>query len=39
MASPDAFNGIPVDLEFTTSGDKVTFYLPQLKYWDMIVVS
>ncbi len=39
MASPDAFNGTPVNLEFTTSGDKVTFFLPQLKYWDMIVIS
>ncbi|MCL4509897.1 MAG: T9SS type A sorting domain-containing protein [Bacteroidetes bacterium] len=37
-ASPDFYDGSPVDLPFTQSGSTVSFILPSLLYWDMIVV-
>lgn len=37
-ASPDYHGGAVVELPFTQSGDKLTFTLPSLKYWSMIVV-
>jgi len=38
VASPDLNHGLPQALEFTRQGDKVKFTLPQLKYWDMVVM-
>ncbi|GGM38795.1 cycloisomaltooligosaccharide glucanotransferase [Paraliobacillus quinghaiensis] len=38
MASPDFYNGAAVDLEYQQEGDQLTFTLPSLKYWDMVVV-
>jgi dextranase len=38
VASPDSGHGVPFTLPFTQQGGKVLFTLPQLKYWDMIVV-
>lgn len=37
-ASPDRHGGAPEELAFTQSGDKVTFTLPSLLYWSMIVI-
>jgi len=38
FASPDHQGGVAVSLPFTQQGDKVTFTLPLLKYWDMVVL-
>ena len=38
MASPDYEDGIPQKLNFTQKGNTVTFTVPSLKYWDMVVV-
>jgi len=38
MASPDINNGASADVTFTQSGGQVTFNVPSLQYWDMIVV-
>jgi dextranase len=38
VASPDIDGGASKTLAYTTSGNSVTFTLPMLKYWDMIVV-
>ncbi|WP_438432399.1 glycoside hydrolase family 66 protein [Gorillibacterium sp. sgz500922] len=37
-ASPDAWGGSPVELDFKQENGKLTFTLPSLKYWDMIVL-
>jgi dextranase len=37
MASPDMNSGALQQLKFTTSGNAVSFTLPSLQYWDMIV--
>ena len=37
VATPDALGGAPVDLSFKQSAGTVTFTLPSLKYWTMIV--
>lgn len=37
FASPDFDKGAPKQLDFTQTGDKVSFTLPSLQYWDMIV--
>ena len=37
-ASPDSNFGIAVNINFTQNGNKLSFQLPDLKYWDMIVV-
>jgi dextranase len=37
-ASPDFGQCSPVELQFTESNDSVNFTVPQLKYWDMIVI-
>jgi dextranase len=37
MASPDINGGVLQQLAFTTSGNAVSFTLPSLQYWDMIV--
>lgn len=38
MASPDYREGIAEELEFTYENGAVTFTLPYLEYWDMIVI-
>lgn len=38
FASPDLDNGASRSLAFTQSGGKVTFTVPSLQYWDMVVV-
>lgn len=37
-ASPDKHAGAPVELSFRQTEDKVTFTVPSLKYWTMIVM-
>jgi len=37
-ASPDIDGGASRDVTYTQSGNTVTFTLPMLKYWDMVVV-
>ena len=37
-ATPDAIAGAPVELSFKQSNGVVTFTLPYLKYWTMIVI-
>ncbi|MGN6248551.1 MAG: glycoside hydrolase family 66 protein [Ginsengibacter sp.] len=37
MASPDINGGVAQHLPFTSSGNTISFTLPSLKYWDMIV--
>ncbi|MDO7848532.1 glycoside hydrolase family 66 protein [Hymenobacter sp. M29] len=37
MASPDINRGLPQQLTFTQSGGTVTFQLPELNYWTMVV--
>lgn len=38
VASPDINYGIPQTLDFTQKGSTLTFTLPELKYWDMLVI-
>ncbi len=38
LASPDFKKGVPVTLSHTQAGNEVRFSLPELKYWDMVVV-
>ncbi|MGM0874688.1 MAG: glycoside hydrolase family 66 protein [Bacillota bacterium] len=38
MASPDKRSGVPISLNFKQENNKVTFTLPSLKYWDMVVI-
>jgi len=38
VASPDCLGGVPQELQFTQAGSSVSFTLPSLKYWDMIVI-
>lgn len=38
MASPDLDGGAAKSISFTTSGSDVSFTLPSLQYWDMVVV-
>ncbi len=38
LASPDYNNGVPKNLEFTQTNGKVSFKLPELKYWNMVVI-
>lgn len=37
-ATPDTLGCLPVALEYTTDGDYITFNIPSLKYWTMVVV-
>lgn len=37
MASPDINGGVAQQLPFTSSGNTISFTLPSLQYWDMIV--
>ncbi|MBP3041616.1 hypothetical protein J9303_19430 [Bacillaceae bacterium Marseille-Q3522] len=38
IASPDSENGLPITLDFEQRDGSVTFTLPSLKYWDMVVL-
>ncbi len=38
MATPDAYSGSSIELDYVQEGNEVTFTLPSLKYWDMVVV-
>lgn len=38
VASPDLHGGVPVELAFTQSDGYLTFTVPSLKYWTMIVI-
>lgn len=38
VATPDALGGVPQELSFKQDGNNVTFTLPSLKYWTMIVI-
>jgi dextranase len=38
FASPDVNSGASQNIEFNQSGNSVTFSLPSLQYWDMIVI-
>lgn len=38
IASPDLNNGASQNVPFTQSGGQITFTVPALQYWDMIVV-
>ncbi len=38
VASPDSFGGAVQELQFQQQGDYVTFTLPSLKYWTMVVI-
>ncbi|MEP6617303.1 MAG: glycoside hydrolase family 66 protein, partial [Ginsengibacter sp.] len=38
VASPDVNFGVPQKLPFTQNGNTLNFILPQLKYWDMVVI-
>ncbi|MGA7160818.1 MAG: glycoside hydrolase family 66 protein [Bacteroidota bacterium] len=37
-ASPDFYGGTAVDLPFSEDSVGVSFILPQMKYWDMVVI-
>jgi len=37
VATPDALGGAPQELTFTQEGQYISFTLPSLKYWSMIV--
>ncbi|WP_407271175.1 glycoside hydrolase family 66 protein [Radiobacillus sp. PE A8.2] len=38
MATPDGYNGSSVALDFEQEGNSVSFNLPSLKYWNMVVI-
>ncbi|MBH9966109.1 glycoside hydrolase family 66 protein [[Bacillus] enclensis] len=38
VATPDAYQGSPVEIDFKQKGDSITFTVPSLKYWDMVVI-
>lgn len=38
VASPDNLGGVPQELSFSQNGSSISFTLPSLKYWDMIVI-
>lgn len=38
LASPDQHGGVPQQLAFSQSGSTISVTIPQLKYWDMIVI-
>jgi dextranase len=38
IASPDINLGVATDLNFTQTGTRVTFTVPSLEYWDMVVI-
>ena len=38
FATPDLFGGAPRAVEFTYNNNQITFTLPSLSYWDMVVI-
>lgn len=38
MASPDYYYGSSTGIDFSQNGNEISFTLPYLKYWDMVVV-
>ena len=38
IASPDVAGGAPHEVDFSQDGDYVTFTVPSLKYWTMLVI-
>lgn len=38
VATPDAYQGSPLEIDFKQKGDSITFTVPSLKYWDMVVI-
>jgi dextranase len=38
VASPDINGGASADITFTQSGNQVSFNVPSLQYWDMVVI-
>ncbi|MDB4866115.1 MAG: hypothetical protein JWR03_448, partial [Cohnella sp.] len=38
LATPDQYSGSPIQLSFKNYGGAVSFAVPNLKYWDMIVI-
>jgi dextranase len=38
LASPDSNGGKPESLSFKQMGDTITFTVPAIAYWDMIVI-
>jgi dextranase len=38
LASPDQHGGVAQELAFTLSNGTLSFTVPRLKYWDMIVI-
>ena len=37
-ASPDFFKGASTEIDFTTAGNQISFTVPGLQYWSMIVI-
>lgn len=37
-ASPDFYQGSSVEIPFTLENERVSFTVPKLKYWDMVVI-
>ncbi len=37
-ASPDAYHGSTVELDFEQEGDELSLTMPSLKYWNMVVI-
>ncbi len=38
VATPDAYQGSPLEIDFKQKGDSITFTVPSLKYWDLVVI-
>jgi dextranase len=38
LASPDLSGGLPIEIPFTYQNQDLSFQLPSIEYWDMIVV-
>jgi dextranase len=38
IESPDLYNGSTFEVDFIQKGEQLTFKLPSLKYWDMVVI-
>lgn len=39
LASPDIDGGVAEDIPFQQSGNSISFTLPSLQYWDMVVIA
>jgi dextranase len=38
VASPDAYHGSAMELDFAQKGDQLSLTMPSLKYWNMVVI-